>query len=329
MPINLITGLPGHGKTLYALQWIKSWSEREGRAVFHNGIPDLKLPWQVIAPEEWRELEPGAIVVLDECQTCLPTRTRGAPPEWIEELAKHRHRGVDFVLITQNPMLFDSFARRLVDRHFHVVRKFGSNFATVYEFPNGVRENVATNREGGIRHEWRYPREVFGWYKSAELHTVSRRVPARVWVLLAIPFVFAGLVWVAWSRLSAHQEGAEGSTGAQAQAPGGVPPRAGPGSGERGPAAVGEYLAALAPRVPGLPHTAPAYDGVTAPAVAPYPAACVASSAACRCYTEQATRLDMPEDLCRSFVERGFFVAWRGPASAAPVEAAEGGKGPP
>lgn len=320
MAITLVTGLPGHGKTLYALQWVRDLAAREGRPVFYSGIRDLKLPWQEFKPEDWRELEPGAIFVIDECQACFPVRGRGQPPEWIEELAKHRHRGIDFVVITQNPMLMDSFVRRLVDRQFHLVRKFGTHFATVHEYPNGVKENVAASREGSIRHEWRYPKDVFELYKSAELHTVKRRVPARLWLLLAAPLVVLGCVWALWRNFKEKTE-APPAPEAAASAPAGSPaaPKLGSGPGA-GPAL--DLVAAHHPRVPGLAYTAPVYDTVTAPTQAPYPAACVATQARCQCYTQQGTRLDMPEQLCRDIAERGFFVAWQAPAAqAVPVKA--------
>lgn len=331
--IMLLTGLPGHGKTLYALQLVEgvrkaAESTTQPRPIFHNGINGLSLPWTRCKPEDWRTLPPGAIFVIDECQDCFPQRGRGEPPEWINELAKHRHLGLSFVLITQNPMLIDSFVRRLVDRHLHVMRKFGTKMATVHEFTSGVKEEVAKSRTGSIRHEWRYPAEVFSWYKSAEVHTVKRRIPMRLYVLAAIPLVLVGLAAFLYARLmpDAAAERMASPTGAASA------PRADPATaGGPAPAPV-DYFAQHAPRIAGLAHTAPVYDAVTAPAVAPYPAACIASQTRCSCYTQQATVLEMPETLCRDLATRGFFVSWRAvveaaapaakPVAAAPAPAA-------
>lgn len=316
MAIVLVTGLPGHGKTLYALQRVQAEALKDGRAVFYAGIRDLALAWQQWEPERWQELEPGSIMVIDECQSVFPVRGRGQPPEWIEELAKHRHRGIDFYVITQNPMLMDAFVRRLCDRHFHVVRKFGTQFATVHEFTNGVKENCATSREGSIRHEWRYPREVFGWYKSAELHTVKRRIPARVWFLVAAPFLFAGFAWAAYTRMVPDLDG--DGVPVHASSLGASAPRADAASrrGLQGATPPRDFLAEHTPRVAGLDYTAPVYDEVTKPTQAPYPAACVAMAARCLCYTQQGTRLQTPDQLCRSIVAGGFFVAWQAGAPA-------------
>lgn len=327
--IELITGLPGNGKTLFALQRVRERAEREGRPVFYARISGLVLPWTQIDPYDWMSCPAGAIIVIDECQqsadpsdpkspTLFGVRPRGAVvPPWAAALETHRHKGVDLVLITQDPMLLDAHDRKLVQTHWHVVRTFGLQRATVHEF-NGARPNVAQSRSGSIRHEWRYPREAYGWYKSAELHTAKARVPARVWLLLSLPFIIAALAWVAWAKfLDPHRKAdpAAAPAGAAASAPA-------PGAGQRSaPLTRAEFLEQFVPRLNGLAYTAPVYDEVTKPVEAPYPAACISStSGRCQCYTQQATRLEVPAELCRSVAAGGFFVAWNKADPRAPVQ---------
>lgn len=323
MPIELVTGLPGAGKTLLTIARYKAISEKEGRPIFQAGINELKLPWQAWEPEKWRDLPSGAIFIIDECQTFFPVRGRDRPAEWIEELAKHRHRGVDFVLITQNPMLLDSFVRRLCDRHWHIMRAFGTHGVVMHEFTTGVRDNVAQSRAGSIEHRMRYPREVFDLYKSAELHTVKRRIPARVLLLVATPFVLAIAVWIAVLRIKPDAI-AERASGGQLAAPSGAPGQAGQGGqGQSGVQRMtrDEFLQVYAPRIAGLEYTAPVYDEVTKPVHAPFPAACVATAARCKCYSQQGTFLQVPEPMCRDFVRGGFFLAWdAGRGQLQPVE---------
>ncbi|MFG6485218.1 zonular occludens toxin domain-containing protein [Roseateles sp. BYS78W] len=318
MPITLVTGLPGHGKTLYTLARWKAEAEKAGRPVFHNSIPGLQIPgWQPFEVKDWEQLPAGALLIVDEAQFAFPVTGRGQTPPWVQQLATHRHKGLDFIVITQNPMLLDSFVRKLVDRHFHVVRKFGTHFATIYEYVNGVKEDVSKNRGDGIRHEFRYPKDVFTWYKSAELHTVKRRIPARVYLLLVLPVIFGILCWIGYHRMSPEfaaeqaRKSTPEATAPPAQVAEGPVGRARSGAGDRGgqmtPA---EYAAAYTPRIEGLPHTAPIYDGVTQPQQAPYPAACIANAKRCQCYSQQGTRLDMNEQLCRQLADGGFFVAW-------------------
>jgi len=307
--IELITGLPGHGKTLYALERYR----KTKRPIYYHGIKELRLPWFEWAPSKWEELPSGALFIIDEAQFIFPLRGRGEPDQWIAQLATHRHKGIDFVLITQNPMLLDSFVRRLVDHHLHVVRKFGTRNATIHEYTTGVREEVSKSRGESIRHEWRYPSDVFALYKSAELHTVKARIPARVFVFAAliIGLPLGGWLWWNSSGLWRGKGDAPAAAGA-GQAQGGGASRS-TGSSSQQHLSAAEYVAQAQPRVPGLEYTAPIYDQVTQPKQAPYPSACVASATRCVCYSQQATHLDMPKELCLSIVRRGFFVAWEAP----------------
>jgi len=337
MAIILITGLPGHGKTLYTIARFKAEAEKKHREIFQcSGEPDatirkagtlkpitgIKLAWPTIDPMKWFEAPPGSLVIIDECQFVFPVRGRGEPAEWIGRLATHRHLGIDIVLITQNPMLLDSFVRRLIDQHFHIVRKFGTKFATIHEYPNGVHDQVAKSRGQSITHEWSYPKDVFDLYTSAEVHTVKVRIPARVWLLVAVPFILGGLIWFLWMRLQpeAVAERVNGAPPVSASPAAARPGRSGPpgrpGQPTQQPASPSAYLTSFEPRVPNLDYTAPAYDGITQPVEAPYPAACVSSAKDCRCYSQQATRLSVPDDMCRQIVDRGFFVAWRAGAKS-------------
>lgn len=343
MAIILITGLPGHGKTLYALSRYRNVHEAppkgEGRPVFHasgqadrtkrgevHGIPGLVLPWEPFDPVSWAQLPPTALGIIDEAQFVFPLRAgRSEPPDYVAQLATHRHLGIDLVLITQHPKLIDPFVLRLVDQHFHVIRKFGTKFATIHEFTNGVRENVDKSRKDSIRHEWRYPKDVFDLYKSAEVHTVKMRIPARVWVMLALIPASIGLAALAMHRLS---PGFFGSQAKEREKPAASQPG---GSGTVAPiepARPGRpelaRWASFEPRVAGLPFTAPAYDRLTQPVEAPYPAYCVSMGPdyPCKCFTQRGTGLEVPRLTCDDIAKKGFFAYWVRPSSQAPAESA-------
>lgn len=310
--IGLITGLPGNGKTLWALNFIKAKAEKENRPVYYSGIPDLNLPWTEIEGEKWMDCPPNSIIVIDECQRIYRPRSYGSNvPPHVAQLETHRHNGVDIFLITQHPMLVDTNVRRLVGLHFHVVRKFGLAASTVHEW-NSCKENCDKNRDESTRHDFKYPKESFSWYKSAEVHTHKARIPMRVWLLLVVPFVLAAIVWFIWSRFQDKVSDVETPPpGVPASGPvhqlGPAP--ASPGSRSR-PLTAAEYVQQHQPRIAGLPHTAPVYDERTRPVHVPYPAACIQSATRCQCYTQQGTRLDVSSDLCKGIAEGGFFLAW-------------------
>lgn len=307
--IELITGQPGAGKTLFALTRIEEKARKEGRPVFYSGIKDLALPWTEIDPEKWTECPPGSIIVIDECQRVLRPRMHGAKvPAYVEGMETHRHQGHDIVLITQHPMLLDANVRRLVGLHFHVVRSFGFNKATVHEWA-GVKENCDKARDDSTRHDFRYPKKVFEWYQSAQIHTHKPRLPARVLVLGAVLILVPALGYRMYSRWQERAQGPEASHGESTPDAPVATPRPASHTGAK-VLTQADYLEAHRPRVAGLDYTAPVYDGVTKPTHAPYPAACVADRTRCTCYSQQGTRLAVPAELCASIVAGGFFLAW-------------------
>ena len=301
--LTLITGFPGNGKTLYLLNLVQA--ERGERPVYYFGINELTLDWNLIAdPLTWFDVPAGSIVVIDECQKhgIFPTRGTGSvAPRHVKELETHRHSGLDVYLATQHPMLVDPEVRRLSERHMHSVRSFGMERSSVHEW-QGVRTDCEKSRKDSIVHKFAFPRASYSWYKSAEVHTVKRRIPMRVFFLFALPLILGGLIW-AFVKFW-HTPG----TTKPVSSPGvvsGVPGV--PGTKIK---TVSQFVDERHPRIVGLAYTAPIYDEVTKPTDAPFPAACIVSAKSCNCYSQQGTALDVPADLCASIVKRGFFQDW-------------------
>lgn len=300
--IELRTGLPGAGKTLFALKQVRELAEKEGRPVYYFNISGLAIPGWIQLDEdqarEWFKLPAKSIVVLDEAQRIFRPRhhSSGVPP-YVAELETHRHRGIDLVLITQHPGLVDSNVRKLVGRHRHYVRAFGSSVVVQHEWAE-VNGEVDKSRADSLQTTLKHPEEVYGWYKSAEVHTVKRRIPPRMVALVVLPFLVAGLIWggVRWfsARINPPPVAAQKGQDAAASA---LTPGTRPAS----------FFEQHRPRVASLPHTAPAFDEVMSVKAAPFPAACVATASRCKCYTEQATALDVEEGICRDIVARGLF----------------------
>lgn len=314
--ITLLTGLPGNGKGVYGIDWLMNEVNKENkrlasegkpeRVVYYSGINDCKVPGWVELDDarQWYRCPPGSYILIDECQRIFRTRSNGSavPPE-VSELETHRHNGLDLLLITQHPMLIDQNIRRLVGRHFHIMRKFGMEKAVVHEW-NKVVEQPHKSRTGSIRHDYSYNKAVYDLYKSAEVHTVKRNIPMRYWFMFAAPFLVAALAYYGYSTFH----------GAVNDAPG-MPLQEDSGLLSRAPGSAGnsepelDYFAARTPRVPAFPATAPIYDEVTKPVRAPIPAGCILSkSKGCNCFTQQATPLQIDENTCRQIVAGGFFV---------------------
>lgn len=327
--LYLITGANGAGKTLNTLKWVRERSVKEGRPVCHNGrfepVEGGELSnWKRIDFKDWQKEPDGTIFLIDECHNDMPVRGASATvPDEIRMLAEHRRRGMDFYLVTQHPQNIDNFVRRLVGSpgwHRHLKRTFGADLVSCIEWA-AVNPNCEKDGSGktGTVSMVGFPKEVYGWYKSASLHTGKKKIPRAVWTALAAVILAPTMIYFAVSGVYKNVVKGKAepvATVGASQAPG----RAG---SEGRVLTAAEYVDARVPRIPGFPHSAPAYDAVTQPVEAPYPAACVVMRGECKCYTQQATLLYMPEGLCRHIVERGFFVDFKQPSREAPRRVAD------
>ncbi|OIR10937.1 zonular occludens toxin (Zot) [mine drainage metagenome] len=217
--INLRTGVPGSGKTLSMVQELanlfKRWESHpeELRPVFVHNIPNLAFPVAAVPFKpyqlqkgmppvhvpDWESMPDGSLVLIDECQgdiskneNIFPPRASGsiAPPH-IAWLNTHRHKGFDLWITTQHPKLIDSTVRALVGKHQHFRRVFGGARAIIYEW-DSCNDNLS-NLKNAVSSYWSYPKKVFQWYKSAEIHTKQKFkiprwafIPVIGFVMLAV-----------------------------------------------------------------------------------------------------------------------------------------------
>lgn len=319
--IRLISGLPGAGKSLRGVQVIRQFLA-EGRPVYVHGIDGLQpFGWEDCAnPRDWQSLPDGSVVVVDEAQKVWPTRSGSAAiPDDVRALSEHRHRGFDFVLLTQHPTMLDSYVRKLIGQHEHVIRQFGMQAARIVTWTECQDDPQSLGtRQRGTDALWKYPQECYALYKSATMHTVKRRIPFRVAMIPVLVVVVAVLAWWGTSSVSSMGDAPSfgGDVAAVSSGVSGIRPSA--GGGQLRYASPEEYAAAFVPRLPAMPWSAPAFDGrevVSRPEIL-----CVWSeSKGCRCYTEQVTRLDVPMLQCIRIARDGVYNPFRAPLESTPA----------
>jgi len=228
--ITAETGLPGAGKTLYCVDKLlrplvgaqchyKDEHDQDQTAprTIYSNINGLLLEHQKIGPgtpwtfdaktetwiqpkdadkfglNNWHEwAKPGSVIVYDEIQKPWPIAASGSrKPPCITALETHRHMGVDFIVMTQHPMLIHSGLVLMIARHLHVRRMGNMGLAIVYEWDSCSKTLLYKNAMS--KSPYRYDKSVFELYKSAELHTKQpRRMPSLVWGIL---FGLAALAW--------------------------------------------------------------------------------------------------------------------------------------
>jgi zona occludens toxin len=335
MAITLITGLPGNAKTIHTLDLVIAQAKAENRPVYYAGIKGLLVDdprlegttWLPFNPEKWHEeLPSGAIAVIDEAQKVFRARTLGTvPPKHVTELEEHRHKGLDFFMVTQHPSLIDPAIRKLTQTHKHMVRVWGMEASTVHRW-DGVRDNCdkPAARKDSEKTKWGFNKKLYGLYHSADQHTMKRHIPGRVKMLavLAVLFVCAVGFMARFIYNKTHPEALATAAQGQGAATGGQIP------GQLGPQMVAaaavprdpmqearDYVEQQTPRVVGLPHTAPKYDQLTEPTSVPVPAACIQIGSSqgkkaprCKCYTQRGTPMDVEYNMCIEIAHNGYFL---------------------
>lgn len=323
MPINFVTGLPRTGKTLWTLCQVRALAEKEKRQVYTCNIPGITIPgWlEIDHPDKWMDCPDGAIIIVDELQDFWQKQPPGAKvPLPILDLSKHGKRGIDFYFITQEPDLVHSTPRSLCAHHYFIVRAFGSQNVMVYKFER-MQLHPDKIKTKGEKFPWRYNKAAFGWYKSADTHNIKRKIPLKVWMIPITALIAAGSIYGGIKLFNGVVNGVKdggaipGQSSALSSLPGG--PSGNPavrGSVAVRPVLTGaQYAASFQPRIEGFPQTAPRYDDVEKVTQAPKPAACIdgikpgAKVRSCACWTQQATPVNVPVDLCRQLAAGGFF----------------------
>lgn len=315
--LNLLTAVPGSGKTLYAIKRIAEDANRDNRQVYYSGIPltdkgKEQLGWiELEDPAKWYELPPGAVIVIDECQRIFPPRRNGTEiPKHVSMFETHRHHGFDVWLITQSPKLLDTHVREIVNKHYHLRRVFGSQSARLYQWdccelqPNS---RGAASRSPDVR-LFAYPKAIYPLYKSAELHTHKLQIPKKAIQLIALTIALPCIVWFAVHALG--RLGKQPATpSAAASAPAAQAPSA--NAPRHAPRTASEVHVERAALVAEYPETAPVYEEIAKPKTFPRLAGCVQSAKRCTCYTQQGTTLDVPANVCGDVVANGRFDPYR------------------
>lgn len=343
--IYLITGQPGHGKTNYAIDWALRL-QKQGRVVVADGIKDFSYDaagferirreqFYAYDPAEldddgnvvaaWQHYPPGTVFLIDECYRYFPTRANGSKvPPAVDALARHRHGGFDFLLVTQKPNQIDSFLQGLVEQHEHLRSKFGIKGSMVKKWDRFESNSLKAGDQLSTR-LYRWNRDVFKLYTSTEKDTSNRRVPWFIWVaiaLIAVVFygfhhaenMFGGKRPVAAAAPAADVAGRSAPAPSQEDADDTLRRR--------------DYAKWITARMPGMPWTAPAWDSLKPQGVPDL--YCVAvDDGRCMCNTEQGTHYDLDVKICRKIAAGGSYNPFRKPLDVGPAQGTQQEGKPP
>lgn len=352
------TGQPGHGKSVLAIERVLTMvadHEKNQADAAAKGKPippdrplyvcnvrdfdhstagsipltpdELKL-WHhdPNAPGDPTKINPAyenAIILVDECYEhgMFPKRAPGSKvPEHVQRVAKHRHWGIDFVMVCQSPKKqMDDFLHDLMEEHYHIRRRYGLPFVHVKRwdrfepYPDKALPLTAARRS--------FPKHIFKLYTSTKYDTSERRVP---WFYPAAAALLVALLIGTWYTVGSIREKftpqpldgkakAEG-THTPSHASAGVGVGGQKGQAEEKWRSVTDYAKDHLPRFPTLPWTAPVFDSRSV--TADPQLYCMSSGQgvdglgnmqdfSCTCLTEQGTTYTLSQAECRKLARSG------------------------
>lgn len=316
MSMILVTGVPGAGKTLSVVSELIKRKDYRDRPVFIVGIPDLNqelIPHFSIPEgetvETWPDWAPdGALIVIDECQNYFrPVKYSGTPPRFITEFEVHRHRGLDFILITQKPSLIVKNVRDLVAVHKHYsMTKLGVRRCIQFEgCGNPDSKSDVRNAMISVYH---LDKSVFGAYKSAEIHTKLKVKRSKILIFAPI-IVIAAIAFIIISGTRLYDWFLGGGVQVQQKQSNNAVSQSSSSAGL--PSAVAATTSNLAtPASSPMPSTTPVtYQQSSVPVDSgPEVSACVRNGAKCTCYSDQATVIrDVSAHQCHDYLKYGIY----------------------
>jgi zona occludens toxin len=324
--ITLITGGPGLGKTAHAVDTLqKLYSDRpvfsnvRGLKLDHSAIPKIE-DWTVEVSNQQGTSEhqftfpPGAVILIDECQQFFRPRASGSRvPPYVQAFETHRHRGIDFVLVTQGTHLVDHNLKALIKggKHVHLRTTWLGRYS--YEASEMIDADSKASLAQCSKRRYKLPSHVFDLYKSAELHTKPPRprLPMQAYVLAAVLIGGSALAYSIGGKINDKIQ--PGITGQNLSAD----PQAS-GDAQRRTLAQGVAVVvplriqeALTPTDDHNPLSAPLYAAVVPSVTAPEVVGCISSRQACTCFSQQSTPVWLPDEQCRQRAAGQYFDPYR------------------
>lgn len=227
--ITVVSGINGAGKTLFLLQEVRKLQEEskkekdadgvlkwpQGRPVYYFAIPGIAEAgvlgdWTEIQPFDRKspdssklndpaivhKLPQDSIIVIDEAHRSFGKTAGNTPPSYIQDFDMIRHDGKSVYFCTQNPADLHQFIRARIGKHYHCKRVFGLERSTIYEWEEYGDIKSTKSIDLALKREFPFPKEVYGWYRSADSHTVQKKFP---WKKVApVLFIIPGVIAICW-----------------------------------------------------------------------------------------------------------------------------------
>lgn len=202
--VNLITAVPGSGKSLYVVKMIDELLQPrydpDGQLMpmrqIYTNIDGLKrekfkypanihlfetpiMSGEDIKIFDWRDCPEGSVVIYDEAHFFFPQAKQ--TPDILLELTIARHKGIELYFVTQDASQLHHQIRNLVGNHKHLYNALGAKASSLYEWqhfcaaPNSRYEQTRAQQSMFV-----FPKQYYDWYVSANTHTKKLVIPKQI-----------------------------------------------------------------------------------------------------------------------------------------------------
>ena len=298
--LTLVTATPRTGKSLYVVAEIlhPAVLAEELRPIYCD-IKGFHCNVSKPVPEDWRDCEDGALIIMDEVQLRKRwNRTNKSEDQMILDLSTHGHRAIDIVIITQTPRYLNADVMGLIGEHLHLQNKFNSKRGCKVYVHRTAQANPNSKAACLLAEDsftYRYKPEFYDCYKSAVAHNKKFRIPGKL-VSVILTFIIA-LCMGAYFFKKANDEPIEVKTGKESTFT------------EQQKAMVEKYDSKKPAPVASASPVAPVQQPVSTVPPAPVPvdpelsriAMVIQSSSKCRAFNSYGELLRIPESDCRDF----------------------------
>lgn len=340
--IFLVTGALGAGKTSNTIWYLINdprFKDRPKFATFIRGFKYEELNFEQIDKKDlenwvyWTDenddfsavsnFEKGSIILIDEADLFFPASlTDKNPPRWLREMARSRHHGLDFYIITQKASMISPFLLGLLQTHIYYHRPNGADYVNRYSWEHfQPNVNSRSNRLSGLCEKVVVPDEVFDLYESTVENTRIKTPPIHMYKKLAfvlLPMLLAPFI-VYYVMYGHHVKEQPKPVTSMAVPKVSTPPVS--NSPQTTTTSTGQHVYTTQDFIsldPTMPWKASAYADLVRPTDFPRIAACIVAEKSpinpdlqgCHCYTQQATPIDIPQSACLVMVKKGWFDNW-------------------
>lgn len=334
--IYLITGAIGTGKTTFVVDQLMSIDAQNKKFIeegnpenvkkIYSNIDGLQVDHEPL-PDDWRDTPQNSIIAIDECHKFdiyKPNRKQLHDDERIIALNESRHTGHDIYFITQAPKFLHSHVRGLCNKHYHFHNPMGLAASTVFVWRHGNTlspDNASSKNLAEDTFVYQFKKSVQKNFKSIEddaKHTRKVKIPKKVIFWVSMPFILiafmiylftkpettgnlTGETFINSSKNSADTLGNIGSTMPKNLDPNAVNSQGQTTEQTQQTQQSNAQRIAYDPTKPyEVDYTNYQYSASTAPQFA----GCISTKIGCTCYTQQATKIEVKQDVCLQAIKQ-------------------------